>query len=193
MNAWDVQAGIQRDFDFLGLSKLGETSFWGGYEQINDGLSSVSIGGVFPANGKNFGGIPADRFLSANTIIGVDVPTEITGSQVSRWSLALDQAIDSANMHLYAVYQHLTPTWICDAGFICLRSQRVRDVWKVAAGRCAARRLRSVYTGGRINFNENSPLSRGLYSQESPRCIDRETWARGWPRREPLANKPSSP
>src|SRR5262249_18924245 len=29
MNAWDVQAGIQRDFSFLGLNKLGETSFWG--------------------------------------------------------------------------------------------------------------------------------------------------------------------
>src|SRR6476661_6362173 len=34
MNAWDVEAGIQRDLDFLGLSKLGETSLWGGYEQI---------------------------------------------------------------------------------------------------------------------------------------------------------------
>jgi predicted porin len=102
MNAWDVEAGIQRDFDFLGLSKLGETSLWGGYEQINDGLASVSLGGSFPDNGKNFGGIPADRYLGANTIIGVDVPTEITGSQVTRWSLAFDQAIDSANLHLYA-------------------------------------------------------------------------------------------
>ena len=104
-----VEAGIQRDFDFFNLSKLGETSFWGGYEQINDGLSSVSLGGSFPDNGKNFGGIAADRYLAANTIIGVTVPTEITGSEVTRWSLAFDQAIDSANMHLYAVYQHLTP------------------------------------------------------------------------------------
>ena len=30
MNAWDVQAGIQREFEFLGLNKFGETSFWGG-------------------------------------------------------------------------------------------------------------------------------------------------------------------
>jgi hypothetical protein len=29
MNGWDVEAGIQRDFAFLGLRKLGETSFWG--------------------------------------------------------------------------------------------------------------------------------------------------------------------
>ena len=109
MNAWDVQAGIQRDFEFLGLNKLGETSFWGGYERINDGLASVSLGGNFPDNGKNFGGIPADRYLAANTIIGIDVPTEITGSMVDRWSLALDQAVDSANMHVYTVFQHLTP------------------------------------------------------------------------------------
>jgi hypothetical protein len=37
------------------------------------------------------------------------VPTEITGADVDRWSLAFDQAIDQASMHLYAVYQHLTP------------------------------------------------------------------------------------
>ena len=78
---------------FSDLVKLGETSFWGGYERINDGLASVSIGGNFPDNGKNFGGIPADRYLAANTIIGVDVPTEITGSEVDRWSIALDQAV----------------------------------------------------------------------------------------------------
>ena len=54
MNGWDVQGGIQRDFDFLGLSKLGETSFWGGYEQINDGLASVSLGGNFPGQRQEF-------------------------------------------------------------------------------------------------------------------------------------------
>ena len=69
----------------------------------------MSLGGNFPDNGKNFGGIPADRYLAANTIIGIDVPTEITGSMVDRWSLALDQAVDSANMHVYTVFQHLTP------------------------------------------------------------------------------------
>ena len=37
------------------------------------------------------------------------MPTEITGADVDRWSLAFDQAIDQASMHLYAVYQHLTP------------------------------------------------------------------------------------
>ena len=50
MNAWDVEAGIQRDFDFLGLSKFGETSFWGGYGKVNDGLGqgSNAISAAFP-------------------------------------------------------------------------------------------------------------------------------------------------
>ena len=39
----------------------------------------------------------------------VAVPMEITGADVDRWSLAFDQVIDQASMHLYAVYQHLTP------------------------------------------------------------------------------------
>ncbi|MGB6769182.1 MAG: hypothetical protein WBE50_14035, partial [Methyloceanibacter sp.] len=49
MNAWDVE-GIQRDFDFLGLSKFGETSFWGGYGKVNDGLGqgSNAISAAFP-------------------------------------------------------------------------------------------------------------------------------------------------
>ena len=45
----------------------------------------------------------------AGTFANVAVPTEITGADVDRWSLAFDQAIDQASMHLYAVYQHLTP------------------------------------------------------------------------------------
>ena len=147
MNGWDVQGGIQRDFDFLGLSKLGETSFWGGYEQINDGLASVSLGGNFPDNGKNFGGIPADRFLSANTIVGVTVPTEITGSEVTRWSLAFDQAIDSANMHLYAVYQHLT----ADVDLVT-RDPSVSPTGKLKGVGAPLDDFDLFYTGGRIYF-----------------------------------------
>jgi predicted porin len=99
MNAWDIQFGIQRKMEFLGLANLGDTSFWGGITQSNDGLGA----------GTNLGRIPADRFLTAGTFANVGVDTEITGSQVDRWSLAFDQAIDSAMMHVYAVYQHLSP------------------------------------------------------------------------------------
>ena len=35
MSAWDVQAGIQKIF-----WAPGETAFWGGYGQVNDGLGA---------------------------------------------------------------------------------------------------------------------------------------------------------
>jgi hypothetical protein len=90
MTAWDAQIGIQRKFGVLGT--LGDSSFFGGYVQINDGL----------------GGIGANAFLKPLTFPNLPIGTEITGSQVARWYLGFDQAIDSAALHLYAVYQHLT-------------------------------------------------------------------------------------
>ena len=99
MDAWDVEFGIQRGVPWFGLEKLGESSLWGTISRVNDGLGA----------GTNLGRIPADRFLAAGTFANVDVGTEITGAQVDRWGIAFDQAIDSAMMHVYAVYQHLTP------------------------------------------------------------------------------------
>jgi predicted porin len=95
MNAWDAQIGIQRPMPWFGLDKLGETSFFGGFTNISDG-----IGGA---------GGPT-RFLPAGTFPNLAVGTEITGAEVDKWYLGFDQAIDSAAMHLYAVYQHLDPS-----------------------------------------------------------------------------------
>jgi predicted porin len=114
MNAWDVQAGIQRDVSWFGLDKLGETSLWGGYSNINDGFaegsSAVASGApVFaPASQNTKLGVPANGIISANSIPGIAIPTQITGSEVTRWSLAFDQELAKSGMHLYAVYQHLT-------------------------------------------------------------------------------------
>ena len=47
MTAWDVQAGIQKKF-----WAPGETAFWGGYGQVNDGWAPGSNG-----NGGNLGGV----------------------------------------------------------------------------------------------------------------------------------------
>lgn len=44
----------------------------------------------------------------SGTFDNVTVGTEITGADVDRWAVGVDQALDSANMHLYAVYQHFT-------------------------------------------------------------------------------------
>lgn len=91
MNAWDARIGIQRKFGMLG--NLGDSSFFGGYLQINDGIG---------------GACGPTRSCKAFTFPDLGIPTEITGAQVTRWYLGYDQAIDSAALHLYAVYQHLT-------------------------------------------------------------------------------------
>ena len=82
MNSWEVQLGIQRKMGPLGA--FGDTSFWGGFAEVNNGIGAGSNG-----NGGNLGGIPADRFLKAGTFADVTLPTEITGADVNRrfpWS-----------------------------------------------------------------------------------------------------------
>jgi hypothetical protein len=72
------------------LGAFGDTSFWGGFAEVNNGIGAGSNG-----NGGNLGGIPADRFLKAGTF-----------ADVNRWFLGLDQGFDASALHLYAVYQH---------------------------------------------------------------------------------------
>jgi hypothetical protein len=109
MSGWDIEFGIQRKVPWFGLDKFGETSLWGTIENIHNGIGAGSIGGTFPGNGKNLGFFPADRYVAPGTFANVPVATEITGADVDRWGIAFDQAIDSASLHLYAVYQHFTP------------------------------------------------------------------------------------
>ena len=59
MTAWDVQAGIQKKF-----WAPGETAFWGGYGQVNDGWAPGSNGGN-PANPCASGESPALAALAA--------------------------------------------------------------------------------------------------------------------------------
>jgi hypothetical protein len=69
---------------------------------MRDGISCGSNG-----NGGSLGRIPANCFIAANNFDSVPVNTQITGSDVERWYLGLDQRIESAYMNLYLVYQHL--------------------------------------------------------------------------------------
>jgi predicted porin len=142
MNSWEMNLGIQRKIALLGLDKLGDTSLWGGYSNIHNGLGAGSNG-----NGGNLGQIPADRYLAAGTFANVQVPTEITGADVDRWSLAFDQAIDAANMHLYAVYQHLTPE--VD---LVTRDPSVLPNGKLKSIGAPLDDFDLFYTGGRIYF-----------------------------------------
>jgi hypothetical protein len=102
MSGWDVWVGIQREMPWFKLDRLGDTALFGGFSNIQDGIGQGSNG-----NGGNLGGIPANGFLPVGTFANVPVNTQITEADVDRWFLALDQSIDSAAMHLYAVYQHL--------------------------------------------------------------------------------------
>ncbi len=117
MWGWNVQGGIQRKFAFLSLDKLGETSFWGGYSDVRNGFApgSSGVSGTSPvlcpggsASCPNVGalGVAANMILPKGTFPGIPFATQVTGSDVHDWFLALDQGFESAAFHLYAVYQH---------------------------------------------------------------------------------------
>jgi predicted porin len=94
MTAWDSQIGVQRK-----LFASGDSSIFGGFVNIHDGVGA----------GTFLGSIPPNRLIVADTFANVPINTEITGANVDKWYLGFDQALDSANMHLYAVFEHLTP------------------------------------------------------------------------------------
>ncbi len=116
MNAWDVQVGIQRKMPWFGLDTLGDTSFWGGFSNINDGFAegSSAVSGVTPvfppASQATRLGVRADGLISASAFPGVLAPGnyQVVGSAVDRWILGLDQELEKSGMHLYGVYQHFT-------------------------------------------------------------------------------------
>jgi hypothetical protein len=128
MWAWNVQGGIQRRTSFLSLDKLGETALWGGYSDVHNGFAPgnsgvATVGGVpnqpilCPGNSQcglrsngTFGvgtlGVSANMVLPGNTFPSIPFATQVTGSDVTDWFIALDQGFEAAAFHLYAVYQH---------------------------------------------------------------------------------------
>ena len=126
MTSWDVQGGIQRRIDALGLSKLGETALWGGFSQVHDGFApgSSSVSGVNPVlTGVATGslGTNASMLLSNTTFPGIDVQTQVTGSNVNTWFVAADQQLENAAMHIYIAYEHFE----ADLGLIDSNQNRV--------------------------------------------------------------------
>jgi predicted porin len=121
MRAWNVQGGIQRKTSFLSLDKLGETSFWGGYSDVRNGFApgSSGVSGTTPVlcpsaachGGSGALGTAANMELAGGTFPSIPFATQVTGSDVHDWFLALDQDFESGAFHLYAVYQHFdSPT-----------------------------------------------------------------------------------
>jgi hypothetical protein len=128
MTAWGVQGGIQRNMPWFSLDKLGETAFWGGFEDVRDGFaqgSSAASGTtplIEPVNASaiaasKLGGFPANGTFGASAFPGV-LPAcppkgpkncyQVVGTDVPMSFLALDQSLASAAMHVYFVYQHFS-------------------------------------------------------------------------------------
>jgi predicted porin len=110
MTAWDVQGGIQRKLHWFGLDRLGDTAFWGGFSDVNDGFapgSNPNSTQICPtACQVGSLGVRANMLLPAGTFPGIPFNTQITDSDVNTWFLAFDQQLESAAMHIYAVFEH---------------------------------------------------------------------------------------
>jgi hypothetical protein len=115
MTAWNVQGGIQRPVSWFGLDKLGETALWGGFSDVNDGFApggnpngsqicSPTATPHCPSGGPL--GVRANMRIPGNTFPGIGFDTQITGSEVNEWFIALDQQLSAAAMHVYLAYEH---------------------------------------------------------------------------------------
>jgi hypothetical protein len=51
-------------------------------------------------------GTTANMILPANTFPSIPFVTQVIGSDVNNWFIALDQNLEAAAFHLYAVHQH---------------------------------------------------------------------------------------
>jgi hypothetical protein len=78
MHAWDIAGGIHRSW-----IDLGKTTIWGGYTQDLDGIGGFTRNSGDPSravwDGKLDAFNPVTR--SGQFIPGIDVPTEVTGSE----------------------------------------------------------------------------------------------------------------
>ena len=105
MHAWDVAGGISKAF-----FSPGATTIWGGYTQDQDGLGGFTRTTVSSSvSGTASSYAVWDGEVSAGAFPGIPFKTEITSSDTTKWYLAVDQAIDSAALNLYAAYQHIEP------------------------------------------------------------------------------------
>jgi hypothetical protein len=110
MTSWDVQGGIQRKIDALGLGNLGESALWGGFSEVHDGFAPGSSGldssGQVACCQAGSLGTPATMLLSANTFPSIPFATQVTNSNVDTWFIAADQQLSAAAMHVYLAYEH---------------------------------------------------------------------------------------
>jgi predicted porin len=147
MHAWDIAGGIHRS-----MLDLGKTTIWGGYTQDHDGLGGFTRNSGSPSrtiwDGKLDAFNPVTR--SGRFIPGVDVPSEVTGAETTKWYLAADQAVDSAAMNLYVAYQHIEPEIDLVSRFD--RDGRFSETGKLRKVPVSLTDFDVFWTGARIQF-----------------------------------------
>ena len=112
MHNWDIAGGISREFVWNGVGpgSLGATTIWGGFTKDQDGLGGFTRTTVSSSiSGTASSYAVWDGEVSAGAFPGIPFTTEITSSETTKWYLAVDQAINSSALNLYAAYQHIEP------------------------------------------------------------------------------------
>jgi hypothetical protein len=101
-----VKAGIKRAW-----MPAGATVIFGEWGQYNDEFSGLcgEPGGAFQGNRNCVSNLPTSVVANGPAKgAAVTTPALITGSEVDRWGLGIVQEIDSAAMHVFARWQHLS-------------------------------------------------------------------------------------
>ena len=157
MTAWDVQVGIRPQSSSTQSPTLPSG---GGYGQVNDGFGMGSNG-----NGGNLGRVPANGILSPGTFVNINTRWRLTGTEVNRWFLALDQ--DFALRCLPSLRR--VPAFRCrpqfgDAGWCQLLAEQQSELHELLESwRNVPESLDDfdlIYSGGRIYFLIRPPTSR---------------------------------
>ncbi|MGB3020526.1 MAG: hypothetical protein WBB50_00195 [Methyloceanibacter sp.] len=105
MHAWDLAGGIHK-----GWFAPGKTTIWGGYTEDRDGLGGftrTTVSSSVAGTGSSYS--VWDGKVDAGAFANIPFETEITASKTTKYYFAIDQAIDSAALNLYAAYQHIDP------------------------------------------------------------------------------------
>ena len=126
---------------WFGLDKLGDTSFWGGFSNIHNGIGAGSNG-----DGGNLG-----QYLLTDILGLARLPTSryqrksLEPMSIAGLSLSIRQSIRRAC--IYAVYQHFTP----DVDLVT-RDTAVSPKGKLKDVAAPLDDFDLFYTGGRIYF-----------------------------------------
>ena len=143
MHAWDIAGGIHRSF-----FAPGATTMWGGYTQDQDGLGGFTRTTV---SSSVFGTAASysvwDGEVSAGAFPSIPFKTEITSSETTKWYLAVDQAINSAAMNIFAAYQHIDPEIT-----LVTRDSSFSPTGKLKSVPITLDDFDVFYMGGRIQF-----------------------------------------